>query len=92
MTNFVEFKKFLSANNLCTVCVNHFTQRNDSGVETYSYHYTLFDKDEDLQQNCTHSDLSELEISIGVIELIMSNKTYQLYTTSKDETLKIWIP
>ena len=92
MTNVINknFQDFLSAYNLCTVLVNHFQTSGDE-EDTYSWHYELWNKDDcfDLPQNNRQASLNSEEIEMGVESLLMEQKRFHLWCTSKDSTTRI---
>jgi hypothetical protein len=88
--NAQNFQDFLSANNLCTVLVSHF-QASGNEEDTYGWHYELWDEDDcfDLPQNHRQVSLNIDEVELGVESLLMEQKRFHLWCTSKDDTTRI---
>jgi hypothetical protein len=87
-----NFQEFLVEKKLRTVLVNHY-QRSGDEYDTYSWHYELFESDIDsneLPQNSRIASPTKEELALGIEELLMYGKTFEIYNTSIDETYRLY--
>jgi len=87
-----DFKEFLAENKLCTVLVNHY-QRSGNEYDTYSWHYELYESDIDsneLSQFARLATPTEEEIALGIENLLMYGKSFEIYNTSIDDTYRLY--
>jgi hypothetical protein len=90
MTNQTTFQNFLTANNLCTVLVNHY-QQSGNDYDTYSWHYELWNDNDiyDMPQNNRVCNLDKDAKDLGVESLLMEKKRFHIWCTSDDHTIRI---